>query len=48
MDYTWLIIFRESEKFESINILFVEEMSNDYGDSEEPLLVLGEKENIHL
>lgn len=34
MDYTWLIIFRESKHFVSINILFVEKNHTNHGNSE--------------
>lgn len=42
-----IVIFRESEQFESTEIVFIEEMYVDHGNSEEPLLGFGETEIIH-
>ena len=47
MDYTWQILFKGSEQFDGINLLRIEEMYINHGNSKEYFPVFGEMEFIH-
>lgn len=47
MDYTWQILFGESEQFDGINLLHIKEMYINHGNYKEYLPVFGEMEFIH-